>query len=79
MGPDSRSPALTGRAVCGRLVALNFQGPRGCPPRGSARGAERSGAVAREDGLAEEMGYFLLVFFAAFFFKLEPHAPLADR
>lgn len=79
LGPDSRSPALTGRAVCGRLVALNFQGPRGCPPRGSARGAERSGAVAREDGLAEEMGYFLLVFFAAFFFKLEPHAPLADR
>ena len=50
----------------------------GAAHHGEAPG-ERSGAVAREDGLAEEMGYFLLVFFAAFFFKLEPHAPLTDR
>lgn len=50
----------------------------GAAHHGEAPG-ERSGAVAREDGLAEEMGYFLLVSFAAFFFKREPHAPPADR
>lgn len=59
-----------GRAQLPRSPAL--------PTTGKRPGAERR-AVAREDGLAEEMGYFLLVSFAAFFFKREPHAPPADR
>lgn len=69
-----RSPAPSGRAASGRLAALNFHGPA-LPTTGKRPG---SGAVAREDGLLEEMGYFLLVSFAAFF-KREPHAPPADR
>ena len=72
--PDRQGCLRTaGRAQLPRSPGLPTTGKR------PGSGAERSGAVAREDGLAEEMGYFLLVFFAAFFFKLEPHAPLADR